>query len=466
MIYQKTVDSNRFGALHQVGYQVKFIYTTMLALLCSPSLLALLFWQQPLVLFSFFVPLLTQLLYRKGEVQLPVPPLVVFSLLLILIGLIKQGPTIVGRILYTNRTAVLIIILIFLFEFLSFFINRSATRIDFILGRVGFMVIVFGVAITGNNLETVRRAMIAYVIAVFILGVLTILHAFDIYSLPIAMYRLAPRSFFGIRFPVARTLGIAMSYGKFGIITSFAVAILVLSTFARYKVAPWTAVRIGLLIGVMSGVLISQGRGVYLAVLTTVLIGSMIGIVQRFSISPNANNKKQYWLFIIVVVMLIALASAVFIPGLSEAEIVDVQTARGQDNVESRVTLNHMAASLLQENPWFGVGHGAFTAITDEETGIHNHFLEQFVATGFLGGLAYLAFYAFLLLRAWRLIGSADMRMSTISAIIFVGIAASIIEYQVFPGFLVEATAYIAGLGLFIFYHSTQLDKQLLKQSR
>ena len=68
------------------------------------------------------------------------------------------------------------------------------------------------------------------------------------------------------------------------------------------------------------------------------------------------------------------------------------------DEDVSRTVQYYAALQVIQENPWTGIGHGSFKALTEEHFGksvsVHNMFLKGWVSIGITGLLLQLALFA------------------------------------------------------------------------
>lgn len=422
-----------------------------LSVLGSPVAFLLFFARHPLIVFAFFTPLLTRLLGRSDELLNQhaillsrIPPFLLLGLAMLLVGLAK-GSRSLGLILGANRWSLLLYAIVLVAELLVLLRDGVSSDYLYFFGRTGFIVVVFAVMVNFNRITVARSALCAFTVGVGILGLLTVLHAFSILSLPIAMRPLAARTFWGFRFPVRRALGIAMSYGKFGIMSSLAMAVLIVSALSPYKVIRRRFIRWVLGACIMAGVAISQGRGVYIAVATTMVLAIIVSL--KLGQGQTKPARPAVWLLIIVIIGLVLAAALFFSPSVAEIHLLDVQTVRSIENIAARVSANRVGLQLLLRNPVLGIGHGnvAFLGMIGED--IHNHFLEQFVATGLVGGLPYLLFHLSILVKTWRMLSlPKDMEVRGLGGIMFVGVTATLLEYQVFPGFFTEAAAFLFGL--------------------
>jgi O-antigen ligase len=122
------------------------------------------------------------------------------------------------------------------------------------------------------------------------------------------------------------------------------------------------------------------------------------------------------------------------------------EESRDLRNVLVRERVNVWAWEQLQMTPVLGIGHGSGLAGYTAGPGVHNHFLEQLLATGLLGGIPYLLFHAWILVAALRLLGNDRRVPHTIAAALAVSVTATYLAYQFFPGFFTSVFAVICGL--------------------
>ncbi len=107
-----------------------------------------------------------------------------------------------------------------------------------------------------------------------------------------------------------------------------------------------------------------------------------------------------------------------------------------------------MGWQLLRESPLLGIGHGNFVYLSFTEAGIHNHFWEQFVSTGLLGGIPYLLFHAAVLQTALRLAGQVRGASRTVARVVCASVLAAFLGYQSFAGYFTSSLAILYGLTL------------------
>ncbi len=393
-------------------------------------------------IFGFLTPLLTLLYRHKDTRYATVPPLVVLGSVLLLVGLYRVRDHL-SILMRRQKEFVLLGSGILLSELVTFFLHDVHFGPLYLLARIGFMIIVVAVLLNVVDRQSGIEAFHAFVAGVLILCVLTILHGFGVFSLPVAMYRLAYRSFFGIRFPVRRTVGIAMSFGEFGIIANFALAYLLFQAFSSDSRRKWLFV--AAILVVVMGILISQTRSVFLGTVVTLGVGSLAAYLFERSPDEAGLKRKSKYLFVASVAIIGLVFALTLWPALGNFEVVDVQTSASHKNVVNRVAKNWYALKMIAAHPLLGAGHYAFR----HEVGslLHHHFLEQFVATGVVGGAIYVAFLLALMGTAWKMcISSPDGTQRRLAGALWIGILSAITIWQWFPGFLVESVAFASGL--------------------
>ena len=405
----------------------------------------------PTVVIAFLTPLTTILLDRPlpliGNLY---PFLIVAGVVTFAVILWPSFPVDLKQFVQVNKLPLFLFIFVLIGEAVSAYINNLSIFSEFFLGRLAMIMLMTVVGVAAMRRRDYRKEFLAFAVGMGILGLLTILHVYGIFSLPFAMRILPPRTFLGIQFPVSRTLGIAMSFGKFGIMASFALAALLLPVPEKAKTTALRFIKPILLFLIISGILIAQGRGIFVTVLASLLVSLLLAVAFRENESrAERPSVKQNRALILIMIMVAtsAVYSTLFSNSLVDANVFDVQSNIGQLNIITRVQSNQAGLQLLFENPIWGIGHGQYTTLSNAQISLHNHFLEQFVATGFLTGTAYLLFFFILMIRTWQIIVlPADPMQRNTASILFVGLFATIMEYFVFPGFFTEAFIIIGGL--------------------
>ncbi|MEZ4864518.1 MAG: O-antigen ligase family protein [Caldilineaceae bacterium] len=429
-----------------MGRALHRLVVNIYAIVLFPAYAGLvLLFNHTLAVYAFCFPLFSVLLYRHGRQLLPVPPLLAIGCLMLCIGLCR--PNLLKKFINANQAEMTLYLIVLVIEALVLINHKGAASFSHLLGRTSFALIILAVAANVRDIRSMRNALYAFALSMGILGVLTVLHGFHIFSLPIAMYYLPARTFLGVKFPVPRTIGINMSYGEFGIMAAFATAILMYSYLSPYKIFASRLLKWAVSLALGAGILVSQGRGVFLGVGAAGFLSFVIGseVVKGFYTS-HWQQRSRAWMLALAFSVVLVLGIAVFMPTAAESDLINVNTIRSQDNAASRVRINQAGIATLLENPFLGIGHGAYTA-DDAGAGIHNHFLEQFVATGLLGGLPYLSFYLLMVWNAWQTLTRSDQaELRGFGCIFLIAMIATIMEYQVFPGFLVETVGLLCGL--------------------
>ncbi len=398
--------------------------------------------ERAIVVFAFCVPLLTLLHRYRNKTYVPIPPLVVLGAILFLLGLyVACGK--LGELVHPNRLLLYLVGAVVFFEMMAYLLHDARFGTKFLFGRMGFLAIMFGVFLNALDVRTIQKGMRAYLVGTIILSVLTVLHAFNIFSLPFAMAKLPHRTFLGFRFPVRRTVGIAMSFGEYGIISNLALAYLLFSIPLKRGMERLLAVVASILIVV--GILIAQTRSVLLG--SAMVLG--FGIISAYSSARWREHSRfrrvSLATFITNVIVLAIVFLLTFMPILGDIEALDVKTKAGHENVVRRVEWNWYAVDMIRARPLVGWGHYAY----NQQVGklLHHHFLEEAVATGIPGGIVYTLFFMTLLYTAWRIHARAeDTRIQTIAGALWIALFGSMVTWQWFPGFLVESIGFLAGI--------------------
>lgn len=435
--------------LHFPGKQIlKGIYGLLVAItgiLFFPVFLLLyLFRKHAIAILAISFPLLTVILYSENQAIRFLPPILIVSLVFLLIGVFKRKNYLI-EFIYSNKSIIIVYGIILAIELLSLINTGFSGNLAFVAGRVAFFIIILSVYLNAITIEEILKALKWFTIGVFILGLLTILHAFDLFYLPIAGRLFPPRTFLGFTMPFPRTIGIDMTLGKFGIMVSLALPVILFSLFSILKVFRQKLSSLILLVAIFFGILILQSRSVYITTMMVSLFTVILALQLRKS--SDLKTSQQFLIVFIAIATLAFLVIAAFSQSIVEADLFDVG-ARSYLNAVDRITINRLAYTKFLENPLFGIGHGLFNISSISElTGIHNHFLEQFVATGFLGGTFYVLFFVLLFNKAWNILQLQDNNeLRNLGGLFFVALVGTVIQYQFFPGFLVETTALIIGL--------------------
>jgi len=359
-----------------------------------------------------------------------------------------------------------------LIEGLSVPFRGGMAYLPFALGRWAFLAMCVTTAAMVEDLDALRDVLAGNAYASGIIGLLTVLHTTGIVHVPFGLDLMPARSFGPIHMPFPRTLGVTMSPDKFAIIAALAVLSIGLTSHGpRPIVRPrWVALLLALL--TLLACLVTQTRAVYLGIVFALVLTVFFRLPERsratsrlgmagpersratsrlgmagperllrscFSMATGA------WAAVLLFALALVMANVVFAHSPPDA-LLETGTSAGARNIEIRIQANAQALQFLRRWPWLGIGHGEFEALTNEDNGVHNHFLEQMVATGLLGGLPYWLFHALILVATLRACGDDRPELGGLGCVLAGATAVTFLMYQFFPGYLTTPFAVVCGL--------------------
>jgi O-antigen ligase len=419
---------------------------TALALVTYPPVRQFLqIWRQPALFFGLLMALFVgQLGTPGGQILVGVIAIMAVTLGFLAVG-VAQGGT--RRILSAWRACpaeTWLYVLVCVLETVLALYRGGVPALLFAAGRWGFLVVLLTTCAICKHEDSVRRVLEGTTYGAGVIGLLTLIHGLGIVRMPFGLALMPPRTFGSFRMPFARTIGIAMSPDKFALMASLALGALV-GSFASSKpmVRPgW--MRVPLLLLVLVGCVITQTRAVYIGIAFALCLASFFWVIRRVP-RPRFATALGAWAVVAMFSLVLVVSNLLFLQ-LAPESIVDVGTARSVENVAVRSETNEIAWRIFQEAPWLGIGHGRFEDLTFDTVGVHNHFLEQLVATGLIGGIPYLLFHLFILVRALRAAGDSELSRAAVARVLATGVLVTYLEYQFFPGFFVSPFAIMCGL--------------------
>jgi hypothetical protein len=148
--------------------------------------------------------------------------------------------------------------------------HRNPQGWAWVAGRVTFFLVMGATVGNCGDVNDVKDALKGLPRGVGVIGLMTIVLALEFVDLPSAWpARGAGRTFGPVQIPFPRTLGIRMTYNKFGVLAAVALAtVLAPSGGDGQSIRPlWF--RAALFCTITAAVLLSQTRGVYLTILWT-----------------------------------------------------------------------------------------------------------------------------------------------------------------------------------------------------
>ncbi len=413
-------------------------------------------WSHPMFWLGLLVPLTTTIYGQDNVPVINLPPIIPITAVFVILALFRRG---VQRVVSTWRAspapfwlyAVVCAVEVFLM-----FYHRNPRAWAWAGGRVMFFTVLLTAVALCDDVDAAQQALRGLTFGVGVISLLTLIHALQVVYLPFGLPLEASRTFGPFRVPLPRTLGLAMTRARFGILGAVSLATVAASSLPDGpRIGPSWA-RAVLVFLVLAAGAITQTRGVYL----TILLATVLSIVLRL-----AGRSVRRWftgprIALVVVAgyfVLLVLANAVFID-VAPPWLVDLGAAEDVYSVVSRTQLNSFALLLFVRSPLLGVGHGTVIHTTYEDVFVHNHFLEQLMSTGVVGSVPYLLFHFWVLFAAVRLLASPQPRSRAVAAALVVSVAATYLAYQFFMGFFSPVFALLCGLVL-------ALQRQELDQS-
>jgi O-antigen ligase len=204
--------------------------------------------------------------------------------------------------------------------------------------------------------------------------------------------------------------------------------------------------------------IITQSRGVYLTMLLTMVAMTLSRSI-RWPATTRLTRWQISWMISCCCLLLLLFVGARASEDTLPNVIVDVGSSTSVRNVAARASAISAAWTLFLKSPWVGIGHGTRAELFDRTVSVHNHFVEQLEATGLLGAIPYGFFHALVLAKALHLTGARDQRRRKLAILLAIAMAATYMEYQVFPGYFVGLFAMICGL-------LVCLEEQIRRQRR
>lgn len=409
---------------------------------------------RPILWFCLLVPLSITLYGRDNTLVIGRPAIIPITAVFVLLAVLKGG---VKRVVSTWRASPEVFglyVLVLLTEVFLMFYHRSPEGWAYMGGRVAFFAVLLTAVAHCDDVNAAKDALTGLTYGVGVIGLLTLIHALRIVDLPFALPVLPSRTFGPIQMPLPRTLGLAMSPNRFGILAAVALATAMTGAGGNQRIVRPSWARALLFCVIMAAAVISQTRGVYLTVLLTLGLGIILLASDRAT--RRLAGTREAWLTVGCYAVALTLANVVF-PVVAPEWIVDVGIEQNGANVTLRADANMMGWLLFKQAPLSGIGHGMFLRRTLLLEGIHNHFWEQLVSTGILGGLPYLLFHMLILVSALQLLGSWRSSVRAVAKVLVVSVSATYLAYQFFTGFFTPVFAVLCGLVL-----SVQREEQRL----
>jgi hypothetical protein len=335
-------------------------------------------------------------------------------------------------------------LLVVAIEVFLMFHHDNLSNWEWVAGRAAFFLVFLAVVASCENVEAAGKALRGLTYGASVIGLLTMVHALGIVHLPFATPLWAPRKFGPLQMPFPRTMGLAMTPDKFGMIAGVALATVIASSVGRERLIRSAWGRSALFFVVSSGSLIAQQRGVYLEVCLAIALSGYF-LWMRTKPCPWFAGARGSWFAAAAYALLLILSNLVFSAAPPEF-ILDAGSPVSVDNVLQRIDINAAGWLLFKQAPLLGIGHGRFRELSLLPKGIHNHFWEHLVSTGLAGGIPYLLFHMLILVLALRLCAHPQSMTRAVASILSVSVMVAYLAYQFAPMFFVSVFALISGL--------------------
>jgi O-antigen ligase len=325
--------------------------------------------------------------------------------------------------------------------------HRNPQGWAWVAGRVTFFLVMAATVANCGDVNDAKDALRGLTYGVGVLGLLTIVHAVGFVDLQFAWpARWAGRTFGPVQIPFPRTLGIRMTYNKFGVLAAAALATVLAPSAGDEPFIRPSWFRVALFCTIMAAVLLSQTRGVYLTILWTLGLSAAFALRKHRRFQWLSSTSGAWWAAGSYALLLV-LGNVLFL-AVAPAWLVNVGYAQSVRNVLLRLDLNARGWLVFQRAPLLGIGHGTFPNLQPGGMNIHNHFWEQFVSTGIVGGIPYLLFHLLILVGALRLLGSSRPSLRAVALVLVVSVSATYLAYQFSLAFFTSVFAVICGLVL------------------
>jgi hypothetical protein len=404
-------------------------------------------WERPILYLGFLVPL-SVTVFEQSEGQVAgIPPIVPITASFLLLAVLKGRTKQVVSTWQASPVALWLYVVVCAIEVFLMLYHRNPQGWAWVAGRVAFFLVTLTTVANCGNVNDVKDALKGLTLGVGVIGLLTIVHAVGIASLPSAWpLRWAGRTFGPFQIPFPRTLGIRMTYNKFGVLAAAALATVLAPSAGDEPFIRPSWFRATLLFVIMAAVLLSQTRGVYLTILWTLGLSAAFALRRHRRFQWLSSAAGAWWAAGSYALLLV-LGNVLF-PSIAPQWLINVGYARSVRNVLVRLDLNAQGWLVFQRAPLLGIGHGAFPALRGGGPNIHNHFWEQFVSTGIMGGIPYVLFHMLILVSALRLLGSSRPSLRAVAIVLVVSASATYLAYQFSLGFFTSVFAVVCGLVL------------------
>ncbi len=408
-------------------------------------------WRRPAFYFGLLAALTVTVL-REGSwsAPTPLPPVLVASLGFLGMAIIRGATKRIVAVCLLNPVVFLLYVLVCLVEVLLMFHHRHDLGWAYVGGRVGFLLVLLSAIAVSTDAAAAQDVLRGMAYGVGVMGLLTLVHALQIVNLPFGSSLAPSRTFGPFQMPVPRTMGIDVSPGKVGILGAIALSTVLLSSAGVNRIIEGFWARAVLYVLAAAAVVVTQTRGAYLAVLAAIGFSTYFLLI-RSKERPWFASQLGSGLAVALYFCFLVVGNLAF-PSLAPDFVLNVGAAHTAENVFVRAASNVMGWRLLRESPLLGIGHGNFIYLSFTEAGIHNHFWEQFVSTGLLGGIPYLLFHVLVLRTTLMLTGQSPGVSRTVARVVCASVLAAYLGYQSFAGYFTSSLAVLYGLVLGLKY--------------
>lgn len=399
-------------------------------------------WARPLLIFSFLVPLAINVYGRNNVLEVGRPLIIPLTAIFVLLGLLRGGAQRVLSAWRASPVAFWLYTSVLAVELLLTFYHGNSSGWAWLGGRVAFFAVLLTTVAHCDGEEAVQDGLRGLSYAVGVIAVLTVIHALRIVYLPFGLPVWPGRTFGPIRMPLPRTLGLAMTITKFGILAAVALTTALVGGDKRLIRPLWA--RAFLFGVVIAAAVISQARAVYMTVLATLGWAGLLLVARERTLRWLASARGA-WLTTVFYAILLIVANVIF-PLVAPPWLLNVGSETSVTNVTYRLDANATGWRVLKQAPLFGIGHGTLLRVTHLNESIHNHFWEHVVATGIVGAIPYLLFHMWILVSALQLLGSERSTISAMARALVVSVSATYLAYQFSAGYFTSVFAVLCGL--------------------
>jgi O-antigen ligase len=400
----------------------------------------------PMFWLGLLIPLTTTVYGQDNVPLINIPPIIPISAVFVLVALVRGGVEQVVGTWKASPAAFWLYASVCAVEVFLMFYHRNPRAWAWVGGRAMFFTVLLTAVALCDDVDAARQALRGLTFGVGVISLLTLIHALQVVYLPFGLPLEPSRTFGPFRVPLPRTLGLAMSRNRFGILAAASLATVVASSLADGpRIGPWWA-RAVLVSLVLAAGAITQTRGVYLTMSLAMGLSLLLRLARQ-SARRWFTGSRGALCVVAGYFVLLVLANVIFIE-VVPPWLVDLGAAEDVYSVASRTQLNAVAWLSFLRAPLLGVGHGTVIHTTYEDVYVHNHFLEQLMSTGVVGSVPYLLFHFWVLFTAVRLLASPQPSSRAVAMALVVSVAATYLAYQFFLSFFTPTFALLCGLVL------------------